>query len=189
MKEISLNILDIAQNSVKAGATRIEISLTQLETVLQIVIKDDGCGMSPEILKQVENPFYTTRTTRSVGLGIPLYKAAAEQAGGGISIQSVQQGENAVAHGTTITAVFHTDHIDCMPLGDMVATLCTLIQGAPAIDILYQHQTNCGSVKLDTKEIRSVLGEDIPTDCFEVINWIREYLEEQYQALEIQYNK
>ena len=91
MKEISLNILDIAENSVKAGATLIEIDLTQTGAVLQIVIKDDGCGMSPETLKRVENPFYTTRTTRSVGLGIPFYKLAAEQTGGSVTIESVQK--------------------------------------------------------------------------------------------------
>ena len=102
MKEISLNILDIAENSVKAGATLIEIGLTQTGTVLQIVIKDNGCGMSPEILKRVENPFYTTRTTRSVGLGIPFYKLAAEQTGGNVVIESVQKGENVKEHGIFI---------------------------------------------------------------------------------------
>ncbi|MBS5659745.1 MAG: sensor histidine kinase [Clostridiales bacterium] len=189
MKEISLNILDIAENSVKAGATLIEIDLTQTGAVLQIVIKDDGCGMSPETLKRVENPFYTTRTTRSVGLGIPFYKLAAEQTGGSVTIESVQKSENTEEHGTTVTALFHTDHIDFMPLGDMASTVCTLIHGSPDIDFLYQHKTDKGSVKLDTREVRSVLGEDVSLDCFEVMEWIREYLEEQYQALEIQNNK
>lgn len=183
MKEISLNILDIAENSVKAGATLIEISLTQTGTILQIVIKDNGCGMSPETLKQVENPFYTTRTTRSVGLGIPFYKLAAEQTGGSVTIESVQESESSAQHGTTVTAVFYTDHIDFMPLGDMVSTVCTLIHGSPDIDFLYRHQTEQGSIELDTRAVRQVLGEDLPLDCFEVMEWIRGYLEEQYQAL------
>ena len=88
MKELSLNILDISENSVKAGATLVEITLTESRDTLTISIKDDGCGMDAETLKSVENPFYTTRTTRSVGLGIPLLKMAAEQTGGDVKISS-----------------------------------------------------------------------------------------------------
>lgn len=181
MKELSLNILDVAENSVRAGATLVEISLTEAEGQLTIMIRDNGCGMSREILEQVENPFYTTRTTRSVGLGIPLYKLAAEQTGGYVTIRSVQKSESEEAHGTTVTALFHTDHIDCVPLGDIVSTVCTLIHGAPQIDFLFTHQSPGRKVRLDTREIRAVLGEEISLDNFEVMRWMRESLEEQYQ--------
>lgn len=177
-----MNILDVAENSVRAGAALIEISLTEQEGQLTIVIRDNGCGMSREILEQVENPFYTTRTTRSVGLGIPLYKLAAEQTGGSVTIRSAQKSEAPDAHGTTVTAVFHTDHIDCAPLGDIVSTVCTLIHGSPQIDFVFTHQTPEREVRLDTRELRAVLGEEISLDNFEVMRWIRESLEEQYQT-------
>ncbi len=177
-----MNILDVAENSVRAGAALIEISLTEQEGQLTIVIRDNGCGMSREILEQVENPFYTTRTTRSVGLGIPLYKLAAEQTGGSVTIRSAQKSEAPDTHGTTVTAVFHTDHIDCAPLGDIVSTVCTLIHGSPQIDFVFTHQTPEREVRLDTRELRAVLGEEISLDNFEVMRWIRESLEEQYQT-------
>lgn len=183
MKELSLNILDIAENSVRAGATLIEISLTEQDKVLTIVIRDNGCGMSCETLERVENPFYTTRTTRSVGLGIPLYKLAAEQTGGSVTISSIQECEDAEQHGTTVTAVFHTAHIDCAPLGDMVSTVCTLIHGSPRIDFVYTHTAPGLAVKLDTREMRAVLGEEIPLDSFEVMQWIQESLKEQYHQI------
>ena len=115
MKELSLNILDITENSVKAGATLTEISINETEDKLVISIKDDGCGMSEETVRSVTDPFYTTRTTRSVGLGIPLFKLAAEQTGGGLEIVS-DTGEH---HGTTVTARFYKNHLDFTPLGDV----------------------------------------------------------------------
>ncbi len=182
MQELSLNILDVTENSVRAGATLVQLSLIEAENTLTVTIADNGCGMSREILQQVENPFYTTRTTRSIGLGIPLYKMAAEQTGGSLTIRSVEQSVDPVNHGTTVTAVFHTDHIDCVPLGDLIATVTTLIHGAPQIDFVYLHQTPDRRVELDTRELRAVLGDTISLDHIEVINWIRENLEEQYQS-------
>ena len=104
MKELSLNILDIAQNSFSAGASLTEVILDETTETLVITIKDNGCGMSKETLEQVSNPFYTTRTTRSVGLGIPLLKLAAEQTGGEVVIESSRNTEN---HGTVIKSVFY----------------------------------------------------------------------------------
>lgn len=179
MKELSLNILDITENSVKAGATLTEISITESGDTLTLTIKDDGCGMSEEILKTVENPFYTTRTTRKVGLGIPLLKLAAEQTGGEVKIISSTDSNH---HGTTVTAVFYKNHLDFTPLGDVEETIVTLIQGHPDTDFLFTHQTALGEVKLDTRELRVVL-EGVPLDTYEVIVWIREYLNEQYAAI------
>ena len=181
MKELSLNILDISENSVKAGATLVEITLTESQDSLTISIKDDGCGMDAQTLKSVENPFYTTRTTRSVGLGIPLLKMAAEQTGGDVKISSTVDDGTGGEHGTVITATFFKNHIDFTPLGDVIATVTTLIQGHPDIDFLYTHTADGIEVVLDTREIRAVL-EDVPLDSYEVICWIRGFLEEQYSV-------
>ena len=180
MKELSLNVLDITENSVKAGATLTEISILENSDTLTMIVKDDGCGMSEEILRTVENPFYTTRTTRKVGLGIPLLKMAAEMTGGSVKIVS---STDAATHGTTVTAVFYKNHLDFTPLGDIKETIVTLIQGHPDTDFLFVHQTLLGEVKLDTRELRVVL-EGVPLDTYEVIVWIKEYLNEQYELLE-----
>ncbi len=176
MKELSLNILDITGNSTKAGAENIEITLTEKDNILTLTVKDDGCGMSEEMVKSVIDPFCTTRTTRKVGLGVPFLKLAAEQTGGYIDIKS---STDEINHGTTVTAVFHTDHIDFVPLGDIVSTITTIIQGAPDRDFVYTHKTETLSVYLDTKELREVLG-DVSLAETEVIIWIAENLKEQY---------
>lgn len=184
MKELSLNILDIAQNSVSAGAKNISISLCEDEKgILTLTITDDGKGMSPEMVRTVTDPFCTTRTTRKVGMGIPLLKLASEQAGGSLSIVSVSRETDPLCCGTTIEATFDTSSIDFTPLGDVVDSLIVLIQGHPEIDYLFLHTTPSGEARLDTKELREVLGEEISLGEFEILEWIRGSLEEQYQAL------
>ncbi len=175
MKELSLNILDITENSVKAGATLTEISITESENKLVISIKDDGCGMSEDIVRSVVDPFYTTRTTRKVGMGVPLFKMAAEQTGGKLEIVS-DTGED---HGTTVTAYFYKDHLDFTPLGDVISTVTTLIQGHPDTDFLFTHLIDDKEIRLDTRELRAVL-EGVPLNTYDVLEWIRGYLEEQY---------
>ncbi len=182
MKELSLNILDIAENSVKAKASLIEILLTQEENILTLIIRDDGVGMSKEVLEGVTNPFYTTRTTRKVGLGIPLLKMAAEQTGGTLTVESVSENDDNINHGTTVTAVFYTDHIDFTPLGDVVSTITTLIQGHPDFNFLFIHKTDEREVTLDTRELRTVL-EGVPLNSYDVIKWIEEFLSEQYNPI------
>ena len=181
MKEISLNILDITENSVKAGATLTEIYVDEAGDTLTLTIKDDGCGMTEETVKSVTDPFYTTRKTRKVGLGIPLLKLACEQTGGTLSIISSVDDDT---HGTTVTAVFFKNHIDFTPLGDVISSIVTLIQGHPNTDFLFRHSTERGAVELDTREIRAVL-DDVPLDTYEVILWIRDNLEEQYKEISI----
>ena len=178
MKEISLNVLDIAENSVKANATLTEIFIDEAGDTLTLTIKDDGCGMNEETVKSVIDPFYTTRTTRKVGLGIPLLKLACEQTGGTLSITS---SVSETDHGTTVTAVFYKNHIDFTPLGDIISSIVTLIQGHPDTDFLFRHVTDKGTAELDTREIRAVL-EDVPLDTYEVILWIGDNLREQYRA-------
>ena len=179
MKELSLNILDVAKNSVSAGAENIEISLvTDIDGILTLTIKDNGCGMSEETVKNVTNPFYTTRTTRKVGMGLPLLKLAAEQAGGYLRLES---SKDEVTHGTTVTAVFDTKSIDFTPVGDIISTICILIAGSPEIDFLFTDVSEGKIVRLDTTELRSVLGEEISLAEPEIQIWIKEYLKEQYE--------
>lgn len=181
MKELSLNLLDIVQNSLAAGARLVEIRLREAaDGWLTFSVRDDGCGMDAETVKRVLDPFYTTRTTRKVGLGIPLLKLAAEQTGGEVSITSSQ----GPSHATTVKATFDTRHIDFTPLGDVVSTVCSLIQGNPRVDFLFEHETPAGSVRLSTAEMRGMLG-DVPLDSFEVLQWVKEYLSEQYAQLNL----
>lgn len=182
MKELSLNILDIAKNSVKAKAENILIKLDETDDTLTLTIKDDGCGMSEETVQNVMNPFYTTRTTRNVGMGVPLLKLAAEQTGGSIEITSVCETDSPENHGTTVTAVFFKNHLDFTPLGDVVSTVTVLIQGSPDIDWKFVHTINGETVELDTKELREVLG-DVPLDSYEVIKWIEDFLKEAYDSV------
>ena len=180
MKELSLNILDVAENSVKAGASLTEIIIEESKETLTIIIRDDGCGMSEEVVKSVIDPFYTTRTTRSVGLGVPLLKLAAEQTGGDITIKSKTASDFPAEHGTEVTARFYKSHIDFTPLGYIISTVTTLIQGHPDTDFYFRHRTEQNEVTLDTRELRSVL-QGVPLNEYEVIKWIEEYLKEQYQ--------
>lgn len=180
MKELSLNILDITENSVKAGATLTQIILEETDNNLTVIIADNGCGMSEETVKRVTDPFYTTRTTRKVGLGIPFYKLSAEQTGGSFEIKSKSKEEYPLEHGTVVTAVYNKNHIDFTPLGDIVATITTLIQGHPDTDFLFRHTKSGKTAELDTRQLREVLGEEVSLSEYEVIKWIEEYLKEQY---------
>lgn len=178
MKELSLNILDIAQNSFTAGATLTEIILEESADKLTIKIVDNGCGMSEETLKQVSNPFYTTRTTRKVGLGIPLFRQAAEQTGGYITIQSTKDPVN---HGTVITGVFNKSHIDFTPLGDIASTVCLLAQGCGEGDMVFTHKIEGKeTVELDTRTLREVL-QGVPLSNPDVQLWIKAYTTQQYE--------
>lgn len=181
MKELSLNILDIVQNSISAEATLIKILLAETDETLRITIEDNGRGMTPEFLSTVIDPFSTTRKTRKVGMGIPLFKLAAEQTGGELTITSQTRDMSPVDHGTVISAFFYKNHMDFTPLGDVVSTLISLIQGCPEVDFLFEHALPNGTtVQLDTREMREALGDEIPLNSFEVLEWARESLNEQY---------
>jgi hypothetical protein len=179
MKEISLNILDIAENSLKAGSSLTEISILESETELILKIRDNGSGMDEKTLASVVNPFYTTRTTRKVGLGIPLLKLACEQTGGELKISSKPKSEDDTDSGTLVFAKFIKTHLDYTPLGDVISTLVTLIQGHPDVDFVFKHMNCGGEIALDTREIRAVLG-DVSLAEYEVLSFVRSYLSEQY---------
>lgn len=179
MKELSLNILDISMNSVKARADTVSITLTETDETLEVKIRDNGCGMKKELLENVTDPFTTTRTTRKVGLGIPFFKMEAEQTGGSLTVTSRHESEFPESHGTVTTALFYKKHIDFTPLGDVISTVVTLIQGSPEIRWIFVHKTPQGEISLDTDELKAVLG-DVPLSTPDVLVWIGESLREQY---------
>lgn len=174
MKELSLHLLDVAKNSVTAGAAHVSISLEEdAGGWLTLTIADDGRGMAPEFLARVTDPFTTTRTTRKVGLGLPLLRLTAEQTGGSLSIDSTP------GVGTTLTARFQRRHLDCPPLGDLPGAVTLLIQGSPDVELTYRHTTPRGEAALSTAELREVLGGEVSLAEPEVFAWIQDYLTEQ----------
>ena len=183
MKELSLNILDISQNSIKAEATVIYITIVENDETLTVTVEDDGYGMSREMLENVTNPFCTSRTTRKVGLGIPFLKEAAEQTGGEFSITSKSREEFPDSHGTVTKASFFKKHLDYTPLGDIVSTVSILIQGAGEVETVFSHKIGDAEVNLDTRELRAVLGADVSLAEPEVMDWICSYLREQYNNI------
>ncbi len=176
MKELSLNILDVAKNSVTAGATRIGITVEETTERLTITITDNGCGMTPEFVSRVTDPFTTTRTTRKVGLGLPLMKMEAQMSGGDLTIDSE------VGVGTTVTTWFDPSNIDMPPLGDLVSSIITLIQGSPEIDFVFTHRRFGEEYTLDTGEIRLIMG-DISLSEPEVLSWLSDFLNENESTM------
>ena len=174
MLEISLHILDIVNNSVKATASLISVTVEEAkkENLLKITIEDNGCGMDEDFLKEVLDPFRTTRTTRKVGMGLSLFKAAAENAGGGLSIESEKN------VGTKVFVWFTYDHIDRQPLGNMAETMLTLISGNETIDFVYTHVVDEKDFKLDTREIKNILGDEISLGSPEIVMWLSDYIRE-----------
>jgi len=184
MDEFSLYVLDITMNSVRAGADTIAITLTEEGDWLTFTVTDNGCGMSEEQVRRLSDPFFTTRKTRKVGLGIPFLTMLAEMTGGSVTIRSVPKtGPNGIEnphHGTVITGVFGRNHIDFIPLGDMVETVKTLIQGSPEIRFTYTHTFPGGEVFLSCAQLQEMLGDQISLAEPEVLGWIDGYLREQY---------
>ena len=178
MRELSLNILDIAQNSLSAGAGLVTLNVDEDSGAdsLTLRVEDDGRGMDADTLQRVRDPFYTTRTTRKVGMGIPLFRMAAEMTGGSLDIVS-EPGK-----GTAVTASFSLSHIDRMPLGDMAGTVTALIRLNPGVDFVYRHTVDGRSFEMDTRELRAQLG-DVPLSEPDVMEWIDGYLREQEDSL------
>lgn len=156
MKSLSLNILDIVQNSIRAKADKISISILEsaTEDIYCITIKDNGNGIPDEIIANVTDPFVTTRTTRKIGMGLPLLKHHAELTGGRLNIKS-KQGE-----GTEVTAAFSFSHLDRQPLGDIIGVLIILVAANPGVDFIYDHTTDAGCYIFSTKETKEYLGID-----------------------------
>ena len=177
MQELSLNILDIAQNSIAADATLIEIGVeVDSNDFLTITIRDNGKGMDEETVKNVINPFYTSRTTRKVGLGVPFFKQAAESCGGSFEIQS-QPGV-----GTSIKAVFDTNNIDYTPLGEVWDTVAILIQMNEHLDFVYTVRKDGAEFVCDTRQIKEIM-EGMPLSDLAVVQWIKEFIRENQKEI------
>jgi anti-sigma regulatory factor (Ser/Thr protein kinase) len=171
MKDLALHILDILQNSVTAGAKLIQLSIDELpaQDTYIVSIIDNGKGMSEEMAQQVTDPFFTTRTTRKVGLGLPLLKQNAERTGGNLLIHS-KPGE-----GTEVTATFNYTHIDRLPTGDIAGTLALTVSSYPDIDFKYTHTTPEGTFVFDTIEIKETL-EGLPISHPQVIAFMKDFI-------------
>ena len=181
MEDFSLYVLDITMNSVKAGADEIGISIVEEGDTLTLTVTDNGCGMTKEQLAHLTDPFFTTRKTRGVGLGVPLLKMLSEMTGGSLTVTSTP--EPNADHGTTLRATFGRHHIDFVPLGDLVGTVVTLVQGSPAVNFTYTHRTEKAEAAFSSAEVRAILGEEISLSEPEVLGWIEGDLREQYTAL------
>ena len=173
MRELSMHILDIAQNSIAAGAKMVRIDVVEdhAADTMTITVADDGSGMDLNTVERVRDPFVTSRTTREVGLGIPLFAAAAERCGGGLAITS------APGAGTTVKAVFGLSHIDRAPLGDMAGTLMALSVCNPDVDFVYNRVQGDESFHFDTREVHAEL-DGVPLNHPEVAAFIRDYVEQ-----------
>jgi len=171
-----LHILDIAENSLRAGATLIEIGIMEDRAAdrLTITIADDGCGMDQETQAKALDPFFTTKTVRKVGMGLSLFRQAARRAGGELHVRSAQ------GEGTTVTAEFVRSHIDRQPLGDMASTISAVVLQNLSVDVVFSHTIDEGKFRFDTREIRMVL-DDVPLSDPEVLRFIADLIRERRQ--------
>ncbi|MBE9547714.1 MAG: ATP-binding protein [Proteobacteria bacterium] len=180
MLELSMHILDIVENSTRAGAKLIKINIVEdiKKDIFSIEIIDDGAGMNGDTLKKALDPFFTTKKVREIGLGLPMLSHSAKITGGDFTIES-KEGE-----GTRIAAEYKHSHIDRQPLGNITGTLITLITGNPEVDFVHSHKNNAETYTLDTRDIRKEL-EDIPINNTEVLKLIRKNIEEGLEEIGI----
>jgi hypothetical protein len=178
MKDLALHILDILQNSVTAGATRIMLEINEFpeKDIYSVKFTDNGKGMDAIMIKQVTDPFFTTRITRKVGLGIPLLNQNAERTGGNLMILSTP------GTGTEVEARFGYSHIDRLPTGDIAGTMALTVSSYPAIDFIYIHKTPEGTYIFNTKEIKETL-EDVPISNPQVIAFMKDLIRENLEVI------
>lgn len=171
MRELALHVLDIAENSIRACATCISITVEEMteDNWLFIKIEDNGSGIDEALLKNITNPFTTTRTLRRVGLGIPFMSQMCKECGGTLTIQSE------IGKGTTLEAKMIHNHIDRLPLGNMAETLITLIMAKPDVRFIYTYRYNNKEFTMDTEQIQQLL-EDVPINDLEILHWLKAYI-------------
>ncbi|MBN2569785.1 MAG: sensor histidine kinase [Deltaproteobacteria bacterium] len=181
MLELSMHILDIVENSIRAAATLVEIYINEdtLGDRLTVEITDDGEGMNQTRASKVLDPFFTTKKVRNVGLGLPLFDQAAQTAGGRLSLKT-EEGK-----GTHVLAVFKNSHIDRQPLGSMSDTITALVAGNPDIDFLYTHEKDGLAFTLDTREIRKEL-DGVSLSNARVLRFIKEFIEEELKEIAVE---
>lgn len=180
MRELALHLLDIAENSVSAKADTIWINVEEDHSAdrLSLSVEDNGVGMSAEMVARVTDPFVTSRTTRKVGLGIPLLKAAAEACNGGLTIQSTP------GKGTCVNVEFQYSHIDRMPLGDLTSTILTLVIGSPEVHWIFQYVVDGETFEFDNQPVKEALG-DLPLTDPAVLKYLRNTLETGLKNLQL----
>ena len=178
MRELADNILDIAQNSISARASLVEIDITvdHSRDAVSLRFADNGCGMSAEMAQAVSDPFTTTRKTRKVGLGLPLLKMTAQATGGDFAIESE------IGKGTTVSVSFGLSHIDRPPMGDVPGSLFTLVLMNPDVDFLFVYDYDGKNFTFDTRVIRETVAP-IPLDNPEISAWIKDCLYQEITEL------
>jgi hypothetical protein len=171
MRELAQHITDLLENSVRAGAHRVEIDLDQQLATDWLVLRvaDDGSGMAPEAVARAVDPFFTSRTCRRVGLGLPLLDASARRSGGHLSIDSKP------GKGTVVEADFRLSNIDTPPLGDLKTTLMCAIAGHPEVNLRYRHTIDGKRFEIDSAVIKSELG-DVPLSHPTVLRWLEQHI-------------
>lgn len=181
MKDLSLHILDIVHNSVRAKATEIRITITEDKEAgdYVLVISDNGAGIAPDVLPHVADPYTTSRKTRKVGMGLALLKQNAEQSGGDFSIHSVS------GEGTEVKSRFGHQHIDRPPIGDISGVLIQLIAAFPELRFIYSHKTTKGDYLFDSFEVKDILG-DVPVSNPEVRTYLKEMIDENLDEIGVE---
>lgn len=180
MQDISLHLLDIAENSIRAEASFISITINEsiYDDLLSLIIEDNGEGMEPSFVAKATDPFVTTRTTRKIGLGLVLLKQNCLQAGGLLKINSKK------GKGTKITATMAYTNINRLVLGDIVSSLCLLIQSFPNIHLVYTHKYNDKQFIFDTNDVKKTL-KNVPINNLEVLEGIRQFIDEKINEIRV----
>lgn len=178
MKDLSMHIMDIIQNSVRAEASLVELDIVEdpPNDLYSMSISDDGCGMSPQMMERVTDPFFTTRTTRKVGLGLALLKQNAERTGGSMTISS-EQGK-----GTIVKVLFSYSNIDRPVLGDIAGALVLMVSSNPDMDFVYSHVTPVGEYVFDTRDVKQVL-EEVSVSDPQIMTYLKELIRENLKSL------
>lgn len=176
MNNLSFHITDISANSLRAGATEICLDIRETPEMITIRIADNGSGMDGETMARVANPFYTTRTTRKVGLGLPFLIQNAEQTGGRVTLRSAR------GKGTEVTAEFRVSHIDCPPWGDLPGTVALLITGNPKVNICFTYRKGVEVFALSTADLKEAAGE-MPLSHPRVAGWVKEMIRENINGM------
>ncbi len=180
MDDVSLHILDLAMNSVRAGAENISIFIEETGETLAFTVSDDGCGMTDEQTRMVGNTRFTTKPSKNAGRGMLSLKAAAERAGGEMAVSS-KNSEEYARHGTEVTARFFKKYPGCIPVGNMAETLMSIVQAAPEARIIFRHVYGQRRVCFDSEKLKAYLGGIMPASEYGVLLWIRDFLRKQYE--------
>lgn len=172
MQNLSMHVLDIAANSVRAKASRVMITIEDsvLHNEIKITVSDNGCGMNEAMCQQVQDPFFTSRTTRKIGLGVPFFKELSEQCGGEFCLVSKE------GAGTTISASMQRDHWDTPPMGDMGDAVMIAAVADCSVHFIFTYQNDTGCFVFDTQEIKAILGDEVSIADAEIMLWCKEYI-------------